>query len=155
MVFQFGLFGSILSFSPDSGDFWTPENQDSRKLSDAFEALLRPLFDSGKDFEIIGWQAMLVTEVLAIKLPDSQIWPVCVRIGANDHWIWIILSTFRDIIKSDEDLITTCSIWSWGKKFQNFLIYFLLWIISNKWWPKLSRSKKKIWSKIKYRMIIE
>ena len=61
MVFRFGLFGSILtlnrasslSFSPDSGDFWSPENQDSKKLSDAFEALLRPLFDSGKDLEIL------------------------------------------------------------------------------------------------------
>ena len=51
MVFRFGLFGSILAFSPDS-DFWSPENQDSKKLSDAFEALLRPLFDSGKDLEI-------------------------------------------------------------------------------------------------------
>ena len=52
MLFRFGLFGSILSFTPDSGDFWSPENQDSKKLSDAFEALLRPLFDSGKDLEI-------------------------------------------------------------------------------------------------------
>ena len=52
MVFQFGLFGSILSFTPDSKDFWSPENQNSKKLSDAFEALLRPLFDSGKDLEI-------------------------------------------------------------------------------------------------------
>ena len=51
MIFRFGLFGSILAFSPDS-DFWSPENQDSKKLSDAFEALLRPLFDSGKDLEI-------------------------------------------------------------------------------------------------------
>ena len=59
MLFRFGLFGSILSFTPDSGDFWSPENQDSKKLSDAFEALLRPLFDSGKDLEIfIVWQVL-------------------------------------------------------------------------------------------------
>lgn len=39
------------------------------------------------------------------------------------------------------------------KKFR-ISLYFLLWTILNKWWSRLSWSKKKIWSKIKYLMIM-